>query len=436
MIPTVLSTGMGYVVTFEEDGEEIVRFEIEDVERVPWGLSATIVVRSRLVGARALRSDFITMERISLLNARNRTDLARTIDGLIPHPASGMAIDWDRVVDETVMSVVEQEKRPLVTLDLSTVPPVAQTFVLPVMLPKGKVTILYGAGGSGKSALAAAISVAVQRGTSFLGWQCEPTNVLYLDWETDPGDLADRVGRASRGMGLRDTAAVRYLNLAGPLAYHQQAVAQAVAENDIGMLVIDSVGMATAGARDGGDLAEGAISFFRGLRQLGTTVLAIDHISSEDLKRKGHTSKPFGSVFKVNAARNTFEVRDTTDIGGPKRLTLVHAKSNTGPLQGDISMHVTWDDDQIRFDRSGFAIAKRDVEERVLEVLATGPASPRGLTDLLNEEKDDPVSEREVREAIHLLRSTKAVTIDPNTGIVRLAIHVVEDEQLTLPDRT
>jgi DNA replication protein DnaC len=111
------------------------------------------------------------------------------------------------------------------------------------ILPARKPTILYGAGGVGKSIFAASLAVAVQEGNAFLGKHVEQAEVLYLDWETDEEDIAARVMAAAYGMGLTHMPSVRYSALVRPLEDRVTALARYVAEHNIGLVVIDSVGL-------------------------------------------------------------------------------------------------------------------------------------------------------------------------------------------------
>lgn len=439
MKPRITSTGMGHVIVFDDRGEEgVIRFEVEDVERVPWGLAATITARTRITGARTLDGGFLTHERINLLSSRSRRDLASRIEALVPHPAGAGAAEWERVVEQVANLVMAAEKDPPLLIDLSTSTPTREEhYLVPALLPMGKPTILFAPGGTGKSILAAGIAAAVQSGTSFMGWHVEQANVLYLDWETDEGDLANRVAMVSKGLGLRSPAPVGYIHMSGPLERQQAAIANIVAGGAIGLVIIDSVGMATVGAKDGGDQGENAIRFFRSLRALNTAVLAVDHVSSEVLMRKGTgPTKPFGSVYKINSARNTFELRDASEDGGPHRVTLKHQKSNLMRKIEDITIVIDWTEDRVTFRRdTEYVRTVRPLDDRIMGVVTAGPITLRGLVEVLNEEPgEDRVSEWEVRNEIKTLKAVGLVEIGTD-GTVGIPAGVEPEPDLGLTER-
>ncbi len=164
----------------------------------------------------------------------------------------------------------------------------------------------------------------------------------------------------------------------------------------------------------GSDLTMGAIRFFNTLRALKTTVLAIDHLSSDDVKRGKGSSKPFGSVFKLNSARNAFELRDVTDPQDPfrrQRLVLIHRKANLGPKVPDLTLDYEWTEDHLRIRRSDTAFATRPINARIIEALMSAPASVTELRDVLNESPgEDQVNEYEVRTAVAALVRSEEVT--------------------------
>ncbi len=424
-------TGLGYILSVSDDAEseeEILRFEVTALTKNAWGISGRVTVRSRIASARVVPSIsgyYVTTERLDFLSGKSRTLFAERLNTLIPPPASGAAIDWGMVVEELVARVMDAEHRQPVLKVLSEVPPTPETpHLLPFLLPDPKATILYGAGGTGKSIISTAIGAAIQTGMPFLGWESIQRNVLYLDWETDEGDLSHRNAVVSKGLGLDEPAPVSYMSLELPLELEMSHIAAAVVENDIGLVIIDSVGMASTQGRDGSDPAEGAITFFRALRMLNAAVLCIDHISGEDQRRgRAGASKPYGSVFKWNSARNAFELIDASEEDGPMRVTLRHRKANLGPRMSDLTLSVRWDDDSVVFRRVEDSLVY-PLAYRIIEVLATGPASYKNLIELLNDDKRyDVVTESGVRNASRELLASGQISVD-HAGVLR----VVTDE--------
>lgn len=423
-------TGLGYIFSVLDGQDEILRFEISGMVKTVWGIRGRITVRSRLPGARVvpgMKGNYLTTEVMDFLSGKSRQMFSDRLSTLIPAPPGGAAIDLTLIVEQMVALVMDQEHRVPVTADLSTVQVVAHTpHIYPYFLPEGKTTILYGAGGVGKSAFVAALAAAVQTGTRFLGNPTKQCNVLYLDWETDQGDVAHRIAAASRGIGLTSIAPVKYMALELPLELEMTHIAAAVAEDDIGFVILDSVGMASSQGRDGSDPASGAIEFFRALRILNATVLCIDHISGEDQRRgRAGASKPYGSIFKWNTARNAFEMIEAGEDG---RIILRHRKANLGPKMpgGEVMVKVIWEDitDTVSYRKVVVSEPAVSLVERITDALSTGPASYRNLLDLLNSDQAyDLVDEAQVRGASKALLTSDAISVD-NSGVLRLTTRV------------
>lgn len=428
---SIARTGLGYILSVIDDGTaaEVVRFEVMSVTKSHWGIHARVTVRSRISTARTvstLGNHYVTTERLDFLSGRSRLDFANRLNELIPAPPGGASVDWRAVVEDLVVKVMEAEHRAPTVTTLSSPPANYETpFLVPYLVPTRKATILYGAGGTGKSIFAAGVAAAVQTGAMFLDWPCEQANVLYLDWETDEQDISVRNALASKGLGLTKPAPVQYMALELPLETEMASIAAAVVEHSIGLVIIDSVGMASSQGRDGADPAEGAIRFFRALRMLNASVLAIDHVSGDDMRRgRSGAAKPYGSVFKWNSARNAFELMNGAEPGSTDhRLVLRHRKSNIGPRMTDVPITVTWhglDTDGVRFHKDSRPLYEPPLVQRILNALVGGPASYRAMAEMLNAERGamEPVNDVDVRLAARSLVTEGLIAVD-SSGIMR-----------------
>lgn len=401
----------GFLYTFvaTAEGTELFRFEASRLQHTRGGLLADVAVFSNISTALTVpspRSGFITRATMDLLSARNKSDFATELQQRIPAPPGQAGIDWKRTVEEFATAVLDSDAERPKVLDLSAIEATTGEipYLVPYLLPEGKPTILYGAGGTGKSILAMALAAAVQTGCAVLGWPATARNVLYLDWETDAADLALRNRLVSEGLGLSEPAPIRYMNLKTPITDHNTlaVVADAVTEFDIGLVVIDSVVMASPSS-DQKDPAVGAKDFFSATSILGTTVLAIDHLAGDDMKKPGSVTKPYGSVFKWNIARNVFELRY---IEKDDNLVLKHRKSNIGPRMNDKVMSLVWDGFGLggtHFDLGSGELYKMPIGTRILEAMKAGH-DVRTIDKVLNEDDAyDPVNTVDVKASVQSL---------------------------------
>ncbi len=425
MKSTFLPTGMGYVYKVGDEYEpDLLTIEVTNLRQRAGSSYALLTTSTSIASARRIPgTDRVLNAEVWLLSERSRSEYAASLARLIPAPKGAQALDFGAILEEMAQRVIEQETAPVDVTRLKPQPARAPSpFLIDGVLPARKPTILYGAGGVGKSILAAAWAVCVQTGTAFLGKAVQQTEVLYLDWETDEEDIASRVEVASNGLGLANVPDIRYASMVRPLEDRVAALARYVAEQHVGLTVIDSAGMAMAAARDGGDASDTAIRFFRALRALNSAVLVIDHVSGDDMRRgRAGASKPYGSVYKWNSARNAFELRERKEPDSKgAHLTLKHRKSNVHSRQADLNLALRWDANRVVFDHETVAPSVvMPVAEQIMDVLATGPATPGKIAELLS--GDDAVyHEIDVRRELKGLLGESKVSANSD-GSIRIA---------------
>ena len=411
-----MSTGLGYVYTLRDDVDDnLLTLEITNLRSRNGSLYGMLTASTGIATALTIPgTDQVMNAEIWLFNPRARAELAGALASRIPSPNGAQTINFENILEEVTQRVIQAENRPMDVKVLGEgPPPVPVPYLIEALLPANQATILYGAGGVGKSILAAALASAVQTGTRWLGFGVAPASVLYLDWETDEADINSRVRAAATGLGLLEIPKVQYVSETRPIEDRVAQIAKVVAEQGIGLVIIDSVGMAMASARDGSDPSEGAIRFFRALRALNSAVLAIDHVAGEDMRKtRTGAAKPYGSVYKWNSARNALELRERKDPDqNGVHLVLRHRKSNLGPRVADINLTMNWSNGRAAFHREHVQTTVTvPLRIRVEDILTSGPATPRAIADLLSE-NGEAVSEMDVRQTLKGLLAESKVQI-------------------------
>lgn len=218
-------------------------------------------------------------------------------------------------------------------------------FIVGGIVPAQALTLLSGHGGSGKSTLAIELAMHVAMGMNYLGMPVEQTNVLILSAEDGGGVLRQRIGKLCRRHGIDPVELAKRLtvldatsdpilwasngrNSAGPTdAYNR--LAQRCNIDKIGFMVVDNSSDTFSG--DSFDKS-GVTQFVRHLTRCVAAnnggVLLLAHVNrttaSGSINSTGSWSD---SVAWHNAARSRLYLDSTND-----RLSLVHEKSNFGPL--------------------------------------------------------------------------------------------------------
>jgi hypothetical protein len=164
----------------------------------------------------------------------------------------------------------------------------------------------------------------------------------------------------------------------GALYTFAEDVSRLVDEEGYGLVIFDSVGMASGTSSEGSDANESAIRLFAAFGYLGTTVLAVDHVNRNDADTSTKRSRPYGSIYKSNLARATFELRRTRTADGAV-LGLYHTKANDSEEMPPQALRVTHaDDGSIAYERLDALPSELTrpltMADRIASVLAAGHA--------------------------------------------------------------
>ena len=283
--------------------------------------------------------------------------------------------------------------------------PPPRSNVLEGLVPDGAVTILYGDGGVGKSYLALWIATCVCLGWPIFGRPTEKRPVLYADAEMDEQEFRRRAYQVARGSGLeKPPEGLHYWRLSAPL-HGEPTLREAgrkVQESGASFVVVDSLSVACSGM-DPKEARE-VIPLFKGLQALGT-VLAIDHIRSQQVGVPIAASRPFGSVFKHHLARSLVQV--TKAQGGG--MVLRQTKANFGASSTPLCVGLQFSEDCVKVvpldaddDRLAGVEDNLTASEKVLHTLSKfkeGTATPREIAEQLD------VKQQTVRNNLSALKA-------------------------------
>jgi hypothetical protein len=212
-------------------------------------------------------------------------------------------------------------------------------FHLPPILESGEHTILYGDGGAGKSMLALAIALSVAKGIDLIPGLTATARcrVMYLDWETNKSGHARRERALLRGAKLEQPGRqILYKRMHSPLADASEELVATVKEYGIGLVIIDSAGMACGGLISDEQAVAG---MFLAARSFGCTVLTITHVPKDNQSRK-----PIGSSYWWNEARACWEIKhDQFEGSSAYTIVLNHTKHNNQPKQRSLSFEFEYE---------------------------------------------------------------------------------------------
>lgn len=255
-------------------------------------------------------------------------------------------VDWDTVIEQLCVGILNRYRSGSPAIKLTgdlDVKALQQKWLVNPLILANNPTVLYAPGSSGKSWFAVYIATLVDAGMSHNGLHVEPSNVLYLDWETDANELGSRVTMIRKGLGLDGSSNIWYRAMNQGLANDIERVQQICVEHSIGFVIVDSIGQACQGEPESADVV---LRMFTALRSLGASSLCVDHTNKAN--ESGGSNNLFGSVYKYNQARQIFEAKKSQHEDASKiEFGLFHKKANNSRLISPLGFSIEFGDDKI-----------------------------------------------------------------------------------------
>lgn len=316
--------------------------------------------------------------RYDLTATRSRKDFANQCTERSPVP------DWVSFVEEASLLVLERFREGEPVIDFTDFEPAeeSQYAIYPLLLHK-EPNLLFGPAGSGKSFMAAFIAALMSHGLEKnQGMNIIPGRVLYLDYETSPDEIYKRLRSIRNGLNIEEPVSVQYQFMTAPLTVEIEKIQRTIIEEDIELVIVDSVGYACGGEPE---LPSNAIHYYNALRSLKVTSLSLAHIA-KDLK----ANTPFGSMFWQAGGRSVWEVVRAQESEASRfHVGLIHKKINNGALKSPMSFELDFNPDTITFTRQEIsmvpdAMSKLPLSDRMYTALQLhGPMTPAVLAEEL-----------------------------------------------------
>lgn len=330
----VIGGGLGYVM-------EIVDVPITfHFDRPRWdrdSLYGQITVRTELSGARTFQGILLQGSFNVSAPGTRKTTATRCAD-----LSRAPQIDWERLIEEFSIRVLQAESEGEPALDLRTIPRAsAADSSIPVhgfQILERHPIVLFGDGGTFKSYLALYIAGEMAR---------RGLSVLYADWELSGEDHSERLYRLFGD----DPPVVHYARCKRPLTAEVDRLAKLAAHHEAAYLICDSVAFACDGPPEAAEVAQ---RYFQCVRRIGVGSLHVAHISKSEESDK----KPFGSAFWHNGARATWNVKQSSEsaIGSPEiALGLYNRKANLTALLPSFGLAIRFGADRTSIQRVNLA---------------------------------------------------------------------------------
>lgn len=318
--------GLSYVW---DHPEYPIRMTADDI-RVGYG--GELVAEVLVEDTRFDKPKYIALTIVRLLDLQKRRTFAMDVAENCGQEQALRKVPWRPVIELFCMSVVRRFREGEPTQHIAEIAaPSKQKDLIARVLPAGKPTLWYGPQGTGKGWLCCNAAVCVSTGMDFAGLKvAAKVPVLYLDWEDNEETFHDRINVVLNGHNYSgELPGIHYLKMRGTLPRQIPRIMREIAEKHIGLVIIDSVGLAM-GANTGGSYEDQAIQFFEAIRYLEpAAALLVDHVTGSSVSNGTVAGKAFGSIYKMAEARAAWEIRKEQDTDSDEQIVgLHHTKHN------------------------------------------------------------------------------------------------------------
>lgn len=341
-------------------------------------------------------------QRLNLWSASSKRELARD---LANYYETGKETNWTQGVNSActkLISALQSVNKGKAMKELRRRE--GRSWLVETIIPEGDPVIFFGDGGSGKTFSAYSIGVAVALGASeWCGFNVQQGSVLVVDYETSEESTYERIramlpafGGVPEWLDHDMVPIYRWDGEGYPLAAQVDGLTKFVRDNNVKLIIIDSVGDAVSG-----DPSEArvALEYFNALRRIcgnGASSITIAHISHQAANNGIRPDTPFGSrFFKQRARRMWYIERSEANSGTGFDIGFWDQKYNDGPRSDPLAFHLDLgvDGDAITMTRKNYS----DIEEfaresplieQIVAMLRRGPATVKEISEYVGSQEN------------------------------------------------
>ncbi len=301
-------------------------------------------------------------------------------------------IPWTDILTYITGKTMEIVRRgePAVEIWPSEDDNLAPSYLLEPLLYLNHPTVIFGEYSSLKSlvALVTAYTVQLPYHTNALGLITvkESTPCLYLDYEDDPSSFRKRWSALEQGFG-QGAMPILYRRMTGTLSDSVEQLQRIIADKNIGLIIVDSLGPAARGNLND---PEPAIKYHAALRQLGITSLTLAHTAKDQFTKKRSI---FGSVFFTNHSRSVWECKAEQETGEDEAvISLKHTKANLSRIHPPLGYRFIFEDKAIRLEKTDLRDTGLSVELplawQIKNLLRSGSLTKQEIAEALDKGED------------------------------------------------
>jgi hypothetical protein len=319
------------------------------------------------------RGKHLHMARFNLSTSGSRKTLAT----VLASQTLGIGLDWATMIEQFCVTILllERQGEPVRYAGPAERRPIR--YLIDHLVVANKSNLLFAPGGSGKGMLSVGLCCASAAKIGLGGLDVRESRPFYFDWEDDFATFEDRLNLVAGGMGIA-APRVPYRRMRGLVKDHINDMARVLDDAGATFAVIDSFSAAGGTVTEHTGWDSIAHRMFDALDQVpDMTWLIIDHVAGDTVRNP--SGKAFGSIQKMNRARNAWEMRSDQEPGSSTvHMKLFHAKWNHTGRHKPLGIRMVFGPEGVQFVAEdpirpdGVAVTMAD---KMALVLDAGPLS-------------------------------------------------------------
>ena len=349
-------------------------------ERGHWPTSEVVIAVWPPHDVKGSESRRVYRSRLSLLSSSGKRDCVKVCKDTYPP----LAAQWAEIVETLTDAALSKSSERVNPVMLGNLPIDKERpkYLVEPLLEHHQLNLLWGDSDVGKSWVGIYLCAIAENGITANGLKGGVGRSLYVDYETSPDEMNDRIRAVRAGLWgqLPDDWEMAYQRVAGPPTDWIDELGRYVAKNDIELVVIDSLGGALAGVVID---SESVLKMYGAIRELNCTSLLIDHQGKgDDANQRG----AIGSSYKRHYTRSEWEMR--REDGDDFKVGLYRRKANNAKRASAFSIGLNI---EIEEDEDGHPVSATFTPHDVNDSpdLAKGLSIAQRIRSLLRDGKQD-----------------------------------------------
>jgi len=321
--------------------------------------------------------------KVNLLSSTSMTSLAKRME------RHSEEVPWTQVMTCLSSKTMEYQRRgePGIIIEPAPGRAVHPGYYVKPIIMKGVPNVIFGDKGVNKTTLGLTMLGIASLGIddSHLGLTASArTNVALLDWESNK-ELTDyTLSRLIEGETI-PWYSLPYLRCKQPLADDVDRIANFLHDNDVRLVMIDSLGQAAGSDRFDTAGKAVALRFFECLRQLNVTSLII----AQNAKGEDNKATIYGSTFFTYYSRNIWNLRGKPDDmdDDQMHIALFHNESNYSKKYQPLGFSIKYSDSVIKLEHEEVSLSafleRASQTKQLCEFLKDGDKSRKAIVEEL-----------------------------------------------------